>query len=68
MPLFCKLLGGFTPVVEVKLFRSLCFTWKQKDGYRSSAGYLPIQIFYFLSTKKHRENGKSTGKIQGNWY
>ena len=28
-------------------------------------GCLQIKIFYFLSTKKHRENGKSTGKTQG---
>ena len=37
---------------------------KKKDGYRSGGGYLQIRIFYILSTKKHRENGKSTGKTQ----
>ena len=28
-------------------------------------GYLQIKIFYFLSTKKYMENGKSTEKMQG---
>ena len=49
----------------MNLFIPLWFTWKGKDGY---GGYLQIKIFYFLSTKKHRENGKSTGKTQGIWY
>ena len=35
------------------------------DGYGGGGGYLEIKIFYFLSTKKHRYNGKSTGKTQG---
>ena len=49
----------------MNLFRPLWFTWKGKDGYGGGGGYLQIKIFYFLSTKKHRENGKSTGKTQG---
>ena len=32
-----------------------------KDGYW---GGLKIKFFYFLSLKKHGENGKSTGKTQ----
>ena len=27
-----------------------------------------LKYFIFLLTKKHRENGKSTGKTQGIWY
>ena len=48
--LFCKLLRGLL---------------KRKDGYECGRGYLKIKIFYFLSTQKHRENGKRTGQIQG---
>ena len=50
--------------VEVNLFRPVWFTWKGKDGYGDDGGYLQIKIFYCLSTKKHRKNGKSTGKTQ----
>ena len=49
----------------MNLFRPLWFTWKGKDGYGVGGGNLQIKIFYFLLTKKHRENGKSTGKRQG---
>ena len=52
----------------MNLIRPLWFTWKGKDGYGSGGGYLQIKIFYYLSTKKHRENGKNTGKTQGIWY
>ena len=48
----------------MNLFRPLWFTGKGKDGYDGGGGYLQIKIFYFLSTKKHRQNGKSTGKMQ----
>ena len=49
----------------MNLIRPLWFTWKGKDGYGSGGGYLQIKIFYYLLMKKHRENGKSTGKRQG---
>ena len=38
---------------------------KRKGKLWGGGGYLQIKIFYFLSTNKHRENGKSTGKMQG---
>ena len=49
----------------MNLIRPLWFTWKGEDGYGSGGGYLQTKIFYYLSTKKHRENDKSTGKRQG---
>ena len=49
----------------MSLFRPLWFTWKGKDGYGDDGRYLEIKIFYCLSTKKYRENGKSSGKTQG---
>ena len=52
----------------MNLLRPLWFIWKGKDGYGGGGGYLQIKIFYFLLTKKHRENGKSSGKTQGIWY
>ena len=49
----------------MNLFRPVWFTWKGKDGYGGGGSYLQIKIFSFLLTKKHGENGKSTGKMQG---
>ena len=38
---------------------------EKKDIYWGTGHYLQIKIFYFLLTKVCRENGKSTGKLQG---
>ena len=50
----------------MNLFRPLLFTWKGKNDHVGGGGYLQIKIFSV--DKKHRENGKSTGKTQGIWY
>ena len=47
----------------MNLFRPLWFTWKGKDGYGGGGGAIyKLKYFIFCQQKKHRENGKSTGK------
>ena len=63
--LFCKLLRGLLNWIYSSLCGSL---GKERMAMGEMEAIYKLKYFIFLSTKKHRENGNSTGKMQGIWY